>query len=72
MYPVFAQDEKAELTQIKMECDPPKAEGKESGGSEEAGLLKADADEGSSTALPGAEGAKPRDDDLQESKGNSG
>lgn len=55
-----------------MECDPSKAEGKDSGGSEEAGPLKADADEGSSTVLPGAEDAKPEDDDEQESKENSG
>lgn len=55
-----------------MECDPSKAEGKDSGGSEEAGPLKADADEGSSTALPGVEGAKPEDDDEQDSKENSG
>lgn len=69
VYPVFAQDEKVESTQIKLERDP---EGKDVGGSEEAAPLKADADEGSSTALAGAEGAKPEDDDEQERKDNSG
>lgn len=69
--PVSTQDVKPETTQIKMECDPSKAEGKDSGGSG-AGPLKADADEGSSTAPPGAEGAKPEDDDEPESKENSG
>lgn len=69
MHPVFAQDEKAESTQIKLERDP---EGKDGGGGEETAPLKGDADEGSSTALAGAEGAKPEDDDQQERKDNSG
>lgn len=72
MYPVFTQDDKPESTQIKIECDPLKTEGKDSGNSEEAGPLKADADEGSSTGLPGAEGLKQEYDDEQESKDNSG
>lgn len=55
-----------------MERDLSKAEGKDSGDGEEAGPLRADADEGSSAALPGAEGAKLEDGDEQESKENSG
>uniref|UniRef100_H3DGW8 AT-rich interaction domain 4B n=1 Tax=Tetraodon nigroviridis TaxID=99883 RepID=H3DGW8_TETNG len=66
------KDEKPESTQIKMERDLSKAEGKDSGDGEEAGPLRADADEGSSAALPGAEGAKLEDGDEQESKENSG
>ena len=67
--PCFQQDEKPETTQIKMDSDPAKAGGKDS---EEAGPVKADADEGSSTALPGAEGDKPEHDEQQDSKETSG
>lgn len=55
-----------------MEGVPLKTEGRESGTGEEAAPLKADADEGSSTALPGAEGVKRECDDEHENKSNSG
>lgn len=72
VHPASTQEEKAESTHINLECDQSKTEGKDSGGGEEAAPLKADADEGSSTALPGAEAVKQEYDDEQESKEHSG
>ncbi|XP_029691223.1 AT-rich interactive domain-containing protein 4B isoform X4 [Takifugu rubripes] len=65
---VLCKDDKPE----SVECVPLKTEGQDGGNGEEAGPLKADADEGSSTALPGAEGTKREYDDEHESKNNSG
>ncbi|XP_056902814.1 AT-rich interactive domain-containing protein 4B isoform X2 [Takifugu flavidus] len=65
---VLCKDDKPE----SVECVPLKTEGRDGGNGEEAGPLKADADEGSSTALPGAEGTKREYDDEHESKNNSG
>lgn len=62
------QDDKPELA----ECVPLKTEGREGGNGEEAGPLTADADEGSSTALPGAEGVKREYEDQHEGKNSSG
>lgn len=65
---VLAQDEKPEA----VECVPLGTEGEDSGNGEEAGPLKADADEGSSTAPPGAEGVKQEYGEEHESKNSSG
>lgn len=68
MPPVPTQEEKPESA----ECVPSKVEGREGGNGEEAGPLRADADEGSSTAPPGAEGTKREYEDEHEGKNNSG
>nr|XP_020458954.1 AT-rich interactive domain-containing protein 4B isoform X1 [Monopterus albus]XP_020458962.1 AT-rich interactive domain-containing protein 4B isoform X1 [Monopterus albus] len=64
-----------EETPAKMESDPSKTEGKESGNDDiddEDGPLKGDADEGSSMAHLGAENMKQEHEEEQESKDNSG
>ncbi|XP_036978559.1 AT-rich interactive domain-containing protein 4B isoform X1 [Acanthopagrus latus] len=75
--PCSAQDEKPDLTRAKMEPEPSKTDGKDSGNDDDdedddGGPLKGDADEGSSTACLGAESVKEECDDEQESKDNSG
>ncbi|XP_032396587.1 AT-rich interactive domain-containing protein 4B isoform X7 [Etheostoma spectabile] len=76
---IVCKDEKPDLTRNKMEPDPSKTEGKDSGNDEddddddeEDGPLKGDADEGSSTAHLGAENMKEERDEEEESKDNSG
>ncbi|XP_049926953.1 AT-rich interactive domain-containing protein 4B isoform X3 [Epinephelus moara] len=73
---LVCKDEKPETTRNKMEPEPAKMEGKESGidedDDEDDGPLKGDADEGSSTARLGAESVKEEHDEEQESKDNSG
>ncbi|XP_034753290.1 AT-rich interactive domain-containing protein 4B isoform X7 [Etheostoma cragini] len=83
---IVCKDEKPDLTRSKIEPDPSKTEGKDSGndehddddddddGDEEDGPLKGDADEGSSTAHLGAENMKEERDEEEEeeSKDNSG
>ncbi|XP_033468835.2 AT-rich interactive domain-containing protein 4B isoform X4 [Epinephelus lanceolatus] len=73
---LVCKDEKPETTQNKMEPEPVKMEGKESGidedDDEDDSPLKGDADEGSSTARLGAESVKEEHDEEQESKDNSG
>ncbi|XP_026164619.1 AT-rich interactive domain-containing protein 4B isoform X2 [Mastacembelus armatus] len=69
------KEDKPDLTQTKMEPEPPKPEAKDSGNdddNEEDGPRKGDADEGSSTARLGAENMKQEQDEEQESKDNSG
>ncbi|XP_051285090.1 AT-rich interactive domain-containing protein 4B isoform X1 [Dicentrarchus labrax] len=73
--PVACKDEKPDLTRNKMEPEPSKTEGKDSGNDdddEDDGPLKGDADEGSSTARLGSEDVKQECDEEQESKDNSG
>ncbi|KAM4600180.1 LOW QUALITY PROTEIN: AT-rich interactive domain-containing protein 4B-like [Fundulus diaphanus] len=79
---VHCKEEKNDLTQIKAESEPSKAEGPDSRQNdnddddeeeeEEEGSSKADADEGSSTSRLGGENVKMELDDGQESKDNSG
>ncbi|KAL7383893.1 hypothetical protein ABVT39_020147 [Epinephelus coioides] len=73
---LVCKDEKPETTRNKMEPEPAKMEGKESGidedDDEDDSPLKGDADEGSSTARLGAESVKEEHDEEQESKDNSG
>uniref|UniRef100_UPI0037E76BFC AT-rich interactive domain-containing protein 4B isoform X2 n=1 Tax=Semicossyphus pulcher TaxID=241346 RepID=UPI0037E76BFC len=69
------KEEKPDLSRNKMEPEPSQMEEKESGNEEEDeedGPTKGDADEGSSTALLGAENVKQEHDEEQESKDNSG
>ncbi|CAJ1067686.1 AT-rich interactive domain-containing protein 4B isoform X2 [Xyrichtys novacula] len=72
---VVCKEEKPDLNRNKTEPEPSQTEGKESGNEEEDkedSLLKADADEGSSTARLGADIVKQECDEEQESKDNSG
>lgn len=70
---LLSQDEKSDLTRNKTECEPSKTEAKDSrNDDEDEGHLKADADEGSSTAHLGVESVKQECDEEQESKDNSG
>ncbi|XP_012709013.2 AT-rich interactive domain-containing protein 4B isoform X4 [Fundulus heteroclitus] len=81
---VHCKEEKNDLTQIKSESEPSKAEGADSRQNdddeeaeeeeeeEEEGSSKADADEGSSTSRLGGENVKMELEDGQESKDNSG
>ncbi|XP_042357714.1 AT-rich interactive domain-containing protein 4B isoform X1 [Plectropomus leopardus] len=72
--PVVCKDEKPDSTRNKMELEPSKTDGKDSGEEDDDDdvPLKGDADEGSSTARLGAENVKEERDDEQESKDNSG
>ncbi|KAM6997782.1 AT-rich interactive domain-containing protein 4B isoform 2-T2 [Tautogolabrus adspersus] len=72
---VVYKEEKPDLSRNKTESEPAQTEGKESENEdddEEDSPLKADADEGSSTAHLGAENVKQECDDEPESKDNSG
>ncbi|XP_008301367.1 AT-rich interactive domain-containing protein 4B isoform X3 [Stegastes partitus] len=72
---VICKDEKPDLTRNKMESEPLKSEGKDSGNDdddEEDGPHKGDADEGSSTSRLGADSMKQEPDEEQDSKDNSG